>query len=112
MKRVAHLLALLPLLLLVVGFAPGLDMDEKEVRERASFVPRLEEYYSKPTIETSASYDPDSDAWRVVLREEVSDEVVAHLRVADDTGEVSGVEVSPRLMRSSSPRSRRKTRSR
>ena len=97
MKRVAQLLAVVPLLLFVVGFAPGLDTDEKEVRERASFVPRLAEYYSKPTVETSASYDPDSDAWRVVLREEVSNDVVARFRVADDTGEVSGVEVSPEV---------------
>ncbi len=95
MKRTARLIALLSFLLFVVGFSPGLDMDEREVRERASFVPKLEEYYSKPTVETSASYDPDSDAWRVVLREEVSDEVVASLNVADDSGEVSGVEVSP-----------------
>jgi hypothetical protein len=94
-KRTASLLALLPLLLFVSGFAPGLDMDEGEVRGRASFDPRLEEYYSKPTVETSASYDPDSDIWRVVLREEVSDEVVARLRVADDSGEVDGVEVAP-----------------
>ncbi|HEV8044501.1 MAG TPA: hypothetical protein VGP38_04920, partial [Rubrobacter sp.] len=95
MKRATPLMVLLiPLLLFVAGFAPGLDMDEQDVRERASFVPRLEEYYSKPTVETSASYDPDSDAWRVVLREEVSDEVVASLNVADDSGEVSGVEVS------------------
>ena len=97
MKRTSHLLALLPLLLLVVGLAPGMDMHEKEVRERASIVPRLEEYHSKPTVETSASYDPDSDAWRVVLREEVSAEVVARLRIADDSGEVSGVKVSPEV---------------
>jgi len=94
-RRKASLVALLPFLLFVAGFAPGLDMDEREVRERADLVPKLREYSSKPTVETSASYDPDSDAWRVVLREEVSDEVVASLDVADDSGEVSGVEVSP-----------------
>ena len=94
MRRAATLVVLLPLLLFVVGAAPGLDTDEKDVRERASFVPKLEEYYSKPTVETSASYDPDSDTWRVVLREEVSDEVVASLEVDDDSGEVSRVEVS------------------
>jgi hypothetical protein len=86
---------LLPLLLFAAGFAPGMDLDEQEASERASFVPKLEEYYSKPTVETSASYDPGSDAWRVVLREEVSNEIVASLDIADDSGEVSGVEVSP-----------------
>jgi hypothetical protein len=72
-----------------------MDLDEQGASERASFVPKLEEYYSKPTVETSASYDPGSDAWRVVLREEVSNEIVASLDIADDSGEVSGVEVSP-----------------
>ncbi len=86
---------LLPLLLFAAGFAPGMDLDEQGASERASFVPKLEEYYSKPTVETSASYDPGSDAWRVVLREEVSNEIVASLDIADDSGEVSGVEVSP-----------------
>jgi hypothetical protein len=72
-----------------------MDLAEREAGEKAGVVPKLEDYYSKPTVETSASYDPDSDAWRVVLREEVSDTFVASLEVADDTGEVSGVEVSP-----------------
>jgi hypothetical protein len=57
-------------------------------------VPRIEEYYSKPTVETSAAYDPTSDVWRVVLTEQVSGEEVARLTVADDSGEVRGVEVS------------------
>jgi hypothetical protein len=95
LRRAAVLVALVPLLLFAAGFAPGLDMDEREVRERVGLVPRLEEYLSKPTVETSKSYDPESDAWRVVLREDVSDEVVARLRVADDSGEVSGVKVTP-----------------
>jgi hypothetical protein len=86
---------LLPLLLFMVGFAPGADLNEQEASEQASFVPKLENYYSKPTVETSASYHPDSDSWQVVLREEVSGEVVANLDVADDSGEASGVEVSP-----------------
>ena len=86
---------LLPLLLFAAGFAPGMNLDEQAASERASFVPKLEEYYSKPTVETSASYDPGSDAWWVVLREEVSNEVVASLDIADDSGEVSGVEISP-----------------
>ena len=55
MKRIAPFIVLLPLLLCVVGLAPGLDMDEKDVMERASFVPKLEEYYAKPTVDTSAS---------------------------------------------------------
>ena len=94
MKRAVPVV-LLPLLLFAVGLAPGMDTDEREVREEASFVPRLAEYYSKPTVETSASYDPEADAWRVVLREEISDTEVASFRVADDSGRVSGVEVSP-----------------
>ncbi|MDQ4126762.1 MAG: hypothetical protein M3151_02195 [Actinomycetota bacterium] len=94
-RATTQVVLLVPLLLFAVGLAPGMDLDEQEAMDKASFVPRLEEYYSKPTIETSASYDPDADAWRVVLEEEVSDEVVARLNVEDDTGEVSGVEVSP-----------------
>ena len=95
MRRVAPVVLLLPLLLFVAGFAPGMDMDERAVRKEASFLPELAAYHSKPTVEASASYDPESDAWRVVLREEVSDREVASFRVADDSGKVSGVEVSP-----------------
>ena len=87
---------LLPLLLFTAGLSPGMDLNEREAVERAGSVPRLVEYYSKPTVEGSAGYDPDSDAWRVVLREEVSDELVASLNVADDSGEVSEVEISPK----------------
>ncbi|MGH3144390.1 MAG: hypothetical protein ACRDTR_01165, partial [Rubrobacter sp.] len=95
MKRVTPLAVFLPVLLFLAGFAPGPDLDEREVREQASVVDRLERYHSKPTVETSASYDPESDTWRVVLREETSDELVARLNVADDSGEVSEVKVSP-----------------
>jgi hypothetical protein len=94
-RTAAPVVLLLPLLLFAMGLAPGMDLDEREAAEKASFVPRLQEYYSKPTVEASASYDLESDAWRVVLEEEVSDKIVAHLNVDDDSGEVSGVEVSP-----------------
>ena len=78
-----------------MGFARGSQMDETEVLERASFIPTLEEYYSKPTVETTADYDGGKDLWRVVLTEETSGKEVARFKVADDSGEVSGVEVSP-----------------
>ena len=88
------LLILLPSLLLAAGFAPGAQMSEQEAGEQASFVPKVDEYYSKPTVETSAIYDPATDAWRVALVEQVSGEKVARLTVADDSGEVTGVRVS------------------
>jgi hypothetical protein len=97
-RRASHPTAamafLLPLLLFATGFTPGPQMSELAAREKASFVPRLEEYYSKPTVETSASYDRTTDAWRVVLTEEASGSTVAYLTVADDTGEVKEVKVS------------------
>jgi hypothetical protein len=89
--------AVVALLLLVfaMGFTPGPQMSEQEAREKAGFVPRLEEYHSKPTVETAADYDPPTDAWRVVLTEEASGTTVAYLKVADDTGEVKWVAISP-----------------
>jgi Glycosyltransferase family 87 len=78
-----------------MGFARGSQMGESEVLEQASFVPALERYYSKPTVETTASYDGAEDHWRVILTEQTSGEEVARFRVADDSGEVSRVEVSP-----------------
>lgn len=97
MKRTTLLLPLLlPLLLCVLGFARGSQTDVHEVVQKASFVPKLEEYYSRPTVETTASYEGDKDIWRVVLTEQTSEKVVARFEVADDTGEVSGVEVSPK----------------
>jgi hypothetical protein len=84
---------LLLLLLLAAGFTPGPQMSEHEASEKASFVPKLEEYHSKPTVETSASYDPATDIWQVVLTEEVSGSAVAYLRVADDSGEVKRAKV-------------------
>ncbi|MCA1688101.1 MAG: hypothetical protein LC714_05835 [Actinobacteria bacterium] len=90
MRKAAALL--LPLLLLfATGFTPGPQTSEQEAREKAGFVAKLEEYHSKPTVETGANYDPATDAWRVVLTEEVSGSDIAYLTVADDTGEVKRV---------------------
>ena len=86
---------LLLLLLFTAGFSPGPQLSEQEAREKASFVPELEEYHSKPTVSTSASYYPAPDIWQVVLTEEVSGSAVAYLRVADDSGEVKRAEVLP-----------------
>src|SRR5215218_4217385 len=94
-KRTALLVGLL-LLLCTLGFARGSQMDETEVLEQASFIPTLEEYYSKPTVETTADYDGGKDLWRVVLTEQTSGKKVARFKVADDSGEVRGVKVSPR----------------
>ena len=95
-KRTALLVVLILLLQCATGFARGSQMDETEVLEQASFIPTLEEYYSKPTVETTADYDGGKDFWRVVLTEQTSGREVARFRVADDSGDVSGVEVSPR----------------
>ena len=86
-------MVLLLLFLLAAGFTPGPQMSEHEASEKASFVPELEEYHSKPTVETSASYDPATDIWQVVLTEGVSGSAVAYLRVADDSGEVKRAKV-------------------
>ena len=93
-RQPIRLAILLPLLLMTAGFAPGAQMGEQEAEEQASFVPKLEEYYSKPTVETSAGYDPTSDAWRVVLTEQVSGEEVARFTIDDNSREVRGVKVS------------------
>jgi hypothetical protein len=94
-KRKVLLVGLLLLLLCTMGFARGSQMDVAEVLEQASFIPTLQEYYSKPTVETTADYDRGKDLWRVVLTEQTSGKEVARFRVADDSGKVSGVEVSP-----------------
>jgi hypothetical protein len=94
--RRAAMVSLLPLLLVfATGFTPGPQMGEQEARQKASFVPRLGEYHSKPTVETSAAYNPSTDAWRVVLSEEVSGSTIAYLTVDDDTGRVKSVTVLP-----------------
>jgi hypothetical protein len=85
-------LALL-LLFLATGFTPGPRMSEEEVREKASAVPKLEELYSNPAIEASVGYEAATDAWRVVLTDEVSGDSIAYLTVADDSGEVGRVKV-------------------
>jgi hypothetical protein len=92
-------LALLPLLVLALvctmGFVSGAQMDKNEVLKEASFVPRLDQYYSKPTVETSARYEAGRDVWVVALTEETSGTEVASLVVADDSRKVTRVEVLP-----------------
>jgi hypothetical protein len=78
-----------------MGFAPGAQSDKKDVLEKASFVPRLAEYYSKPTVEAFARYEGGRDVWVVVLTEETSGTEVASFLVSDDSGKVSRVEVLP-----------------
>jgi hypothetical protein len=96
-RRFATVLLPLPLFLLAVtGFAPGPQMSEHEACEQARFVPQLERYYSKPTVETSATYAADDDVWHVVLTEEVSRKTVARFAVVDDTSRVKNVKVSSR----------------
>jgi hypothetical protein len=80
-------------LLLATGFAPGPDMSEAEVREKASSVPRLQELYSSPTVETSVGYEDATDTWRVILTEGAAEDPIAYLTVADDSGEVEGLNV-------------------
>jgi hypothetical protein len=92
--RRALVVALLPLLLLVAGLAPGPRLDEQEASGKAATIEELLEYYAKPTVEAEASYDRDDDAWRVTLVEDVSGDEVAEFTVDDDSGKVGGVEVS------------------
>ena len=91
--RVSSAVLALLLLFLATGFTPGPRMSEEEVREKASAVPKLEELYSNPAIEASVGYEAATDAWRVVLTDEVSGDSVAYLTVADDSGEVGRVNV-------------------
>ena len=58
-------------------------------------MPQLDELLAHPTVKPSAEYNPTSDAWRVVLTEEVSRTAVAELTVIDDTSKVEGIEVYP-----------------
>jgi hypothetical protein len=88
------MMLVLPLLLCTMGFTRGPQADKQAILEKASFIPKLEEYYSKPTVETTASYEGEGDIWLVVLTEQTSGEVVARFKVADDTRKVSGVKVS------------------
>ena len=97
MKRsaVAVLLILLPLLSLALGVSQGTNLTGQEARDRAEFIPKLEDLVSRPTVETSATYTPSSDTWLVLLTEKVSGSVVAKVRVNDDTGKVIRTERSP-----------------
>jgi Glycosyltransferase family 87 len=94
-RRLGLVLVLLPLLSFVFGFAPGAQTSAEEARRAASLAPEVEDIVSHPTVESSASYDPRSDSWEVILREDVSGRDVALLTVEDDTREVSDVEVYP-----------------
>ncbi|MGB3634800.1 MAG: glycosyltransferase family 87 protein [Rubrobacteraceae bacterium] len=89
------ILLLLPLLYFVLALAPGPQMNASEAGKQASFVPELDKYYAKPTVETSAKYNSGTDEWRVVLTEQASGKDVARLMVDDDTGTVSGIEIGP-----------------
>ncbi len=95
MKRLALLPLLLVALLFAMGFVSGSQTDKGEVLKKASFVPKLDRYYSKPTVETAARYEAGRDVWVVVLTEETSGTEVASFLVSDDSGKVSRVEVLP-----------------
>jgi hypothetical protein len=94
-KRLALLPLLLVALLFAMGFVSGAQTDKGEVLKKASFVPKLDRYYSKPTVETAARYEAGRDVWVVVLTEETSGTEVASFLVSDDSGKVSRVEVLP-----------------
>jgi hypothetical protein len=78
-----------------MGFVADAQSDKGEVLKKASFVPKLDQYYSKPTVETAARYEAGRDVWVVVLTEETSGTEVASFLVSDDSGKVSRVEVLP-----------------
>lgn len=89
-------LSLAPLLLLAAGFAPGPQLNELQVRERAERAAEVHEFVTKPTVEISSYYDSGTDAWKVLLREDASDNVIARFEISDDAGRVKNVEISPR----------------
>ncbi len=96
MKRLpATLLLLLPLLALVLGVAQGPRIDEQEARQKAEMAPKVATLVSRPTVETSATYDPGTDTWMVLLTEQVSGSVVAKVTVDDDSGKVTQARLSP-----------------
>jgi hypothetical protein len=94
-RRKVLLVALLLSVLCTLGFVSGSQMDQSEVLAKAKRIPRLEEYYPKPTVEATAAYEGGRDLWLVVLTEQASREEVARFEVADDSGKVSGVQLSP-----------------
>ncbi len=89
------ILLLLPVLYFALALAPGPQMNASEAERQASFVPELDKYYAKPTVETSARYNSGPDEWRVVLTEQASGKNVARMNVDDDTGTASEVEIGP-----------------
>ncbi len=94
-KPALPLLVLIPLLAFLMALAPGAQMSAEDAGRKASFVPALDKFYSKPTVETSARYVPATHSWNVVLTEQASGNEVARLTVDDDSGAVSGVSISP-----------------
>ncbi len=86
---------LLSVLLLVAGFDRGPQMSSAQAREKAQYVPAVHSYITKPTVETTAVYNPATDTWRVLLTEQTQGKVVARLWVKDDTGKVARVRISP-----------------
>ena len=63
-RQLAAALVLLVVLLFAAGFTRGPQMSEQEARAKASFVPKLEEYYSKPTVETPRATTPPRTSGR------------------------------------------------
>ena len=59
------------------------------------------------TVETSVGYEDATDAWRVILTEGAAEDPIAYLTVADDSGEVEGLNVLPTPPSSIIPRSPR-----
>jgi hypothetical protein len=104
LKRLALLPILVLALLCAMGFDSGAQSDKEEVLKKASFVPKLDQYYSKPTVEPSARYEAGRDVWVVVLTEEASGTEVASFLVSDDSGKVSRVEVLPGALEIEYPR--------
>jgi hypothetical protein len=94
-KRSVPYVVLLLALLCALGFAPGSQLEKEEVLRKASFIPELEEYYSKPSVQATATYEGARDLWWVELTEETSGAEIARFTVSDDSGEVGGVEVYP-----------------
>lgn len=94
-KPMLPVLMLIPLLSIVLAFTPGPQMSAEDASNKASFVPKLDRFYSKPTVGSSATYDSTADSWDVTLKDQASGKDVARLTVDDDTGEVSGVTISP-----------------
>ena len=95
MKRSVPYVVLLLALLCALGFAPGSQLEKEEVLRKASFIPELEEYYSKPSVQVTATYEGARDLWWVELTEATSGAEIARFTVSDDSGEVGGVEVYP-----------------